>query len=253
MTSTDIKGRSKEELDERLRDALLARALWERQEREIAELEKQIEKDEELEHHVQKRRQTVMALIDREVRKKHFQSAAKKTPRIIRIVAAVLLFMNLGLTTATALVPSVRVKVMELLVNIEREYTELNLREKESYSFEIPAGWKGSYFPSRIPDEYRFFELIDQDMTGSNIVVYRNDEGNKVYFLEGKENTSVNINTEKADVSTILIHGQPGIISVGDNGYVCIAWAEAGRMFVLGFDGGRDETVKIAESVIRID
>lgn len=253
MTSTDIKGRSKEELDERLRDALLARALWERQEREIAELEKQIEKDEELEHHVQKRRQTVMALIDREVRKKHFQSAAKKIPRIIRNVAAVLLFINLGLTTATALVPSVRVKVMELLVNIEREYTELSLREKEGFSFEIPAGWKGSYFPSLIPDGYSLFDMYAQEMNKSNIVIYRNDEGNEIYFLEGKENTSVNINTEKADVSTILIHSQPGIISVREDGQVYIAWTEAGRMFVLGFDGGRDETVKIAESVMRIN
>lgn len=94
MTSPYSKARTKEELDERLRDALLARALWERQEHEIEDLKTQIEEDNELDRHVRERREAVRTLIDREVRRNHLRSAVKKIARIIRNVAAVLLFMN---------------------------------------------------------------------------------------------------------------------------------------------------------------
>ena len=249
MITPDEKIKSREEIYINLRDALLARALWERREKEIEALEEQARGNEELDRHVRERLPEARALIDREIRKAHLRNLGRAVPGILRKVAVFLLVLNLGFTTAAAMVPSVRVKVMELLINIEREYTELSLRESQGASFEVPIDWKGSYFPSFIPEGYEIFEVVD---AGICSITYLNSEDQEVSFLEGTEYSSVNINTEGAKTECITIHGRPGMIALREDGDIFIAWCETDRMLILGYTGTREDAIKIAESVIRI-
>lgn len=250
MITPDEKIKSREEIYTNLRDALLARALWERREKEIEHLEAEVIGNDELDRHVRDRLPMAKTLIDREIRKFHLRNLGRAVPGILRKVAVFLLVLNLGFTTATAMVPSVRIKVMELLINIEREYTELSLWESQGASFEVPIDWKGSYFPSFIPDGYEIFEVVDT--FGICSIKYLNSEDQEVSFLEGTEYSSVNINTEGAKTEFILVHGRPGMIALREDGYIFIAWSETDRMLILGYTGTREDAIKIAESVIRI-
>ena len=74
-------------------------------------------------------------------------------PRIGQIAAIVIAVVAVAGSVAIATSHTLRVQVMQLLVNIEEEYTELKLQEDPAASFEIPAEWCGENYPSFIPDD----------------------------------------------------------------------------------------------------
>ena len=72
--------------------------------------------------------------------------------RLVLIGACVVLVIGIAAPIAIANIEAIRVRVMELLINIQDEYTEISMVENEEMAFDVPAAWRGEYYPSYIPD-----------------------------------------------------------------------------------------------------
>jgi len=173
-------------------------------------------------------------------------------PKAGKVAAAILLVFYIGLTAAIAAVPSVRVRVLELLVNIEDEYTELSLKENPNASFDVPAEWRGSYYPSKIPNGFTVSQV--EGMFGNISVSYvmDDDKSNRITLFEQGEDTYANLDTEDAVLSSKMVKGSPALFVVKGK-TVSVAWAKDNLYFVLICQGLQEKDVlSIADSVVRI-
>ncbi len=154
------------ELYQELEDILL-RLTFSRLQREDAQrLERAVEEmagtpqGEEIEAALKTLRPRVMRTISRSVtleRARYF--SAVTLPKIARAAAVCLLVFFLGLTTAIATVRPVRVKVLELIVNIEQEYTEIRLRDRSAIPLAVPDGWEGEYYLTAVPEGFSVVQI----------------------------------------------------------------------------------------------
>lgn len=203
--------------------------------------------------HFKQAEQKTLRVIQKAIRQKKLNQFAWHTlPKAGKVAAAILLVFYIGLTAAIAGVPSVRVRVLELLVNIEDEYTELSLQEDPDASFVVPEKWEGSYYPSKIPEGFTISQV--EGMFGNAFVsfVKDDDKSNRITFLEQGEDCYANLDTEDAVISSKMVKGSPALFVVKEK-TVSIAWANDNLYFVLICQGLQEKDVlSIANSVLRI-
>lgn len=241
-----------------LRDAIdemrIHVALIEEADKEIELLETQRELEENLEHErkfFKKYSDEQLRLIRQEIRKAHVKAFIKKRiPRIARAAAIVIALITIGMTTAVATMQSVRIMVLELLIGMEPQYSEVELRETLFVPVVVPEEWEGMYYPTYIPDGYSVIKVISSN--SHSVASYTTAEGANFSFMECRENTSINYDTEDAEIEERRIHGMPAKLSV-KNGTINLTWANDDSYFVLNYNGGKDEAMKIADSVSRIE
>lgn len=171
----------------------------------------------------------------------------RSIPRIIQIAACLVLVMGIVTPFAVANVESIRVKVMELLISIQEDHTELNFVENENAAFDVPADWQGTYYPSYIPEG---FSLVEQGQLNC-YVRYQNNEGDNIIFDEYSQEDSVDINSENAELSYTTLNGMSAFVIERENS-VIIAWNSEDKFFVLTANMAKDETLTIAQNVKRI-
>lgn len=250
MVNFEVK--SKEQVDADLMKALLARALWERQEQEFNQLQSEANQDVQLAEHVHKRRSSALTFIHKRIKRAKIHSFVHQTlPVAGRAAAAALLVFFLTLSTALAVVPEVRIRVLELLMNVKKEYTELSMQEKPDASFAVPPEWLGDYYPSKLPQGYAVNQVIGDELAVSYCISFWNAANERIFFYELDEHTVSNINTEDADIEYRMIHGRPGMISRRKD-QVIVTWSENNRYFIMTFDNVSEDALAIAEGVIRI-
>ena len=171
-------------------------------------------------------------------------------PRLGKALAVLLIIFAIGMPAAIATVQPVRARVMELIFEIEREYTRVSLQEKAGAGVEVPAEWGGEYYPSYIPDGYVFDKIIG-GLPVQN-VYYQLSDGKKLRFSEYDDTSSSRIDTEESDMKFILVNGNPGLL-VEKNGRSMVAWSEKDRHFIISAEGLTGESIEeIANSVVRI-
>lgn len=186
--------------------------------------------------------------IDRRLSAKGARDFARHTlPRAAQVAACLLLVANIGVTTAVAAVPSVRVKVLNFLINIEEQYAELSLVEDEQASFVVPTGWTGSYYPSYVPEG---FEATYFNEYFAN-VYFENQAGNYIDFSELDEDSEVNIDTEESELTWLDIRGSRALCAVKEK-RVMITWSTADCYFILDTDLDKATAIDIARGVIKI-
>ena len=173
-------------------------------------------------------------------------------PATLKAIACLIMIFYLGLTVAVATVQQVRLKLYQFIINIEKEYTELELKEDAIITIDVPYGWEGDYFPSYIPVglELKYVDPITSSEDCS--VFYQSGEEKRwLLFSEYTSGTSENINTENAEISWREIDGSNCFIA--DRGTeVFITWAISDRYFVIWTDGNMDEALRICEGVMKI-
>ena len=194
-----------------------------------------------------------LRVIRRAIRKRKLKQFAQHTlPKLGKVAASILLTLFIGLSVAIASVQTVRVRVLELLINIENEYTELSLQENPDSSFDVPPEWDGNYYPSKIPKGFVVTQI--ESMFENSFVSYvlEDDKSTKITFFEQGEDTYANLDTEDASISTKLVKGSPALVAIKGN-RVSIAWATDNVYFVLIFQGLQvNEAMAVADSVVRI-
>ena len=171
----------------------------------------------------------------------------KVLPRLVNIAACIVVVLGIAAPFAIAYVEPIRIRVMELLIDIKDDHTELSFVEDTDAEFNVPEGYLGNYYPSYIPDG---FELIDIGMLGDE-TTYENEASAKIYYSECTENDEISINTEGAVLSHAAVNGVEAFVAEQDT-CVILTWAFEDKYFVLSADTSLDEALKMARSVRRI-
>lgn len=167
--------------------------------------------------------------------------------RAAEVAACFVLVMAIAAPLAIAKVDAIRVKVMELLVDVKDDHAELSFVEDEDAAFEVPAGWEGLYYPAYIPEGYKFLEL-DKLFDSA---IYTNQTGKFLAFTEYNQNSLVNVDNEGAVVSYGEVNGSDALV-LEKNGRIIITWSDSERYFVVEGYITKDEALAMAKSVRRI-
>lgn len=178
--------------------------------------------------------------------------------------ACLIILLGIAAPIAIAKVDFIRVRVLKLLINVEEEYTELSLVEDDEASFNVPAEWRGAYYPSYIPEGYYLWYLDDVD----DQVIYHHpdDEYGIVEFDEMSRDTKMNVDSEDAEISYDAVNGNSAlVIKKGDKSFVniygeddfvpgdvMVIWSNDEKYFLVRVRSSREEALRIARSVRRL-
>lgn len=183
----------------------------------------------------------------RERPKARFIPWKKVLPRLVNIAACIVVLLGIAAPFAVAYVEPIRIKVMQLLIEIKDDHTELLFIEDTDAEFYVPEGYTGRYYPTYIPEG---FELTDVSVLFYD-TTYQNKAGAKIYYSECTEDDEIDINTEGAILSHATVNGADAFVAEQET-YVIITWALEDRYFVIIADTSLDEALKMARSVRRI-
>lgn len=230
------------ELKQELTSLKLKIALQEIRERELDRLMQEYEQDEPLEKRLAQSEGPMLRRIDRDIRKMRAWRCLRNTlPKVGKIAASLMLFFYLSLSVAPAASPEMRVNLMNFFMNIEERYTSFGFEETGEF-VEVPAEWDGYYYPTYIPEG---FEIDQVDYYG---VYFKRNDGTMLDFEELGPDTYGNVDTENAKIDYININGHTALIAEKGK-WVTILWSVDNRGLLIGYTGGREEAIKIAESV----
>lgn len=170
--------------------------------------------------------------------------ASRWVPRIGKVLAGLMLVIFVGLSTAVATVQSVRLSVLNFIIEIEDRYTSLYFEESRS-TYEVPQGWQGLYYITYVPERFVLADCSD------NEAIYVDRDGNILGFCEYEYGETCNLDTENAEITYESIHGRNSLV-VEKEGWVAITWSIGARFFVIDLIGTRDEAFQIANSVFAL-
>ena len=193
-----------------------------------------------------------LARIEEHFRKQTARRFFTKTlPKIGQIAAVLIVVISVAGGIALASSSAIRVRVMQLLMNVEKEYTSFELVEDIDASFDVPVEWGGEYYPSFIPDDLDDLDIFN-GFDHHSADIFTADRTRNLYYVEFGEGTSMNLDTENATTSTISINGHIGWISV-KNDWINIYWANERRFFLVSTKNIDEETtMRIANRVVRV-
>lgn len=188
--------------------------------------------------------------VNKEYNRQRFKNILKGTSKHIRNPAVVLLIVILFLGSSTLSVKAIRTQLLNLLINIEKEYTTIQLGElaEEEKIFCLYEDWHNAYAPTYIPEGY-LVSRMDQKRSKKSIILEDKDR-NSIMFHQLNEEYSQNIDTEDSNETTKLdINGEDAIYT-NKSGTKKLAWKNDQYVFILESINISDEDmIKIAESV----
>lgn len=184
-------------------------------------------------------------------RRKHILKTAK---RAFNHVAVFFLVSTLCFASAYALVPSVRVKTLNLMIEISEIATNLTFGEKtvpqEVRSASDDRTLAGYQMPE-IPEEYT---VIKSEVTSRGAyIAYENEAGSILSFrVEQIGRDGSNIDTEGAIVENIQIHGYDGLFVEKDQ-RMQVVWGDTDQGNLIGIlasDISKEEILSYAQAMI---
>lgn len=170
-------------------------------------------------------------------RKRRFSQA-------ISIAACLVVLLGIAAPFAVAYVPSIRSRVLGLLLQFEADHVDVEMREESAFA--IPSGWQGLYFPSYIPDGYVLQRMSDHGETAELV----NAAGDILFFGEYVEGSSLAVDSEGAQRSSVEINGSTALVLEKD--YTSVLWNVEDRYFLVQADASADLALEVARSVLRI-
>ncbi len=242
MAKTVVPPKSVGELFEDLSDLKLKIALLAEEEDTLVRCDQKIKDDAQLEQLAVQGEQRMLKHINKSYRMNQIKCITRNAiPQVIRVAASILLFCYLGLTVAIAADSSVRIMIMEFIMNIEEEYTEFGFKESGEY-IDIPFEWEGYYYPTHIPDGFTVSHIAPMNVT------YMSNTGKLLEFDDMADGTRGTIDTENASIEFITINGHNAML-VQKEQWVSILWSVDNRILLIGYTGETNEAIRIAESV----
>lgn len=188
--------------------------------------------------------------VNKEYNRQRFKNILKGTSKHIRNPAVVLLIVILFLGSSTLSVKAIRTQLLNLLINIEKEYTTIQLGElvEEEKVICIYDDWHNAYAPTYIPEGY----VVSRMEQGRTVVrvEFKDKDNNTIIFQQLNKRFSQNIDTENSDeIDEINFNGHDALLT-SKSGYKKLVWKDAEYIFILELANISDEDViKIAESV----
>ena len=175
---------------------------------------------------------------------KQVRKPKRHLPRAARFVAAVALLIMVSVGSAMATVRMVQIGLLKLNVEAHPEYTAYGL-VSSGETVDVPQEWRGDFYPTYIPEGFEF------EMCFSSEVNYRNANGSLLSFSEDVYGSVVQLNTENANISSLFINGVEATLIERDE-WTSVVWSANNRLFIVEMNGGKDEVLRVAASVILI-
>lgn len=174
---------------------------------------------------------------------------AIRTPRLFNRVAIILIVFIAVCLTSMVTVEAIRTRVLNFLIDVEKQYTSIHLGQKPKPTGGIPLdeSWSGCYIPTYIPDGY----LLTQETNSPTMkqLRFENNDGDSINYSQFDSSVDVNLDTENATlVEDIKVNDQEGFLVIKGN-RTSIAWADKERLFTITTSLDRAEALLIAESV----
>ena len=168
----------------------------------------------------------------------------RRFPRCARVIAAVALLVMVSVGSAMATVHMVQIGLLKLDVQTYPERTSYGLVPSEK-TVEVPAEWQGDFYPAYIPEGFEF------DCCRLNNVIYLDKDGRCLDFSEETYGSITNLDTENANLSSVFINGAEATL-IEKDGWTAVVWSANNRLFIVDIDGGKDDALRVAASVILI-
>lgn len=165
-------------------------------------------------------------------------------PRAARFAAAVALLIMVSVGSAMATVRMVQIGLLKLNVEAHPEYTAYGL-VSSGETVDVPQEWRGDFYPAYIPEGFEFDECLNY------MVSYRSQNGKVVSFSEEASASRTNLDTEGAHISALFVNGAEATL-IEKDGWTAVVWSANNRLFIVDMDGGKDEVLRVAASVILI-
>ena len=175
-------------------------------------------------------------------RQRHEQK--RRFPRCARVIAVIALLVMASVGSAMATVHMVQIGLLKLDIQTYPERTSYGLVPSEK-TVEVPAEWKGDFYPAYIPEGFEF------DRCRLNNVIYLDKEGRCLDFSEETYGSITNLDTENANLSSVFINGAEATL-IEKDGWAAVVWSANNRLFIVDIDGGKDDVLRVAASVILI-
>ena len=255
----------REKLQENFEDALFALLMEEVAEQEgqrLLEENERLKRDPEnaVPPEVDRR---CLKTIKRAFAKTQRRAAGHTAYRVFRQAAMVAVVGMLLFATAFAAFPEVRVKTLNLLIEVSDVATSMTMEEtpESQGSPNFPA--EGSSMTSegilrgyQIPTVPDGFVLVDsKNGSLSSGLRYENEDGAIIIFdIVAAEGTTHNVDTEDAEVTPITVHGYEGLF-IEEDDRITITWGDTDQatfVSVIGNKIDREQAEELASKVIYI-
>lgn len=195
----------------------------------------------------------ISKLLNKHLMMQNISIFLKSTSAILKkaSVLVVLFIIISGITILS--VDAARAKLLNLVLNMEEEYTSIELTNNRSGNVlgnSLYINWENAYAPTYIPDGY----TVQSISNAHNIkfIEYKNVEKNSdnqpIVFIQMPTQTKGVVDTEDAKVTYIQINSYEGVLIEKDN-LVSIIWHNDEYLFDLSGYESKSEMIKIAESV----
>lgn len=189
-------------------------------------------------------------MINREYNRQRFKNILKRTSKHIRNPAVVLLIVILFLGSSTLSVKAIRTQLLNLLINIEKEYTTIQLGElvEEEKVICIYDDWHNAYAPTYIPEGYLVSNM--EQKKDIKLIRFGEKDGNTIMFQQMNEKFAQNIDTEGSEgVVKMDLNGNDALFT-NKNGFRRLVWKNNSYIFTIeSMNISDEEMIKIAESV----
>lgn len=192
--------------------------------------------------------QRALKLIERRLNRRLRRRFIKHTlPYALQIAAASLLLFFIGLTTAVATVRPVRLKLMDFIALIDKNYSSISIDYNDNENA-APQMWRGGYYPYYIPDGFVLARIDDI----FNIAYYTAAEDRILQFSEFENADYSNVDIDEEAAFDITVNEDAGI-AMTDETHTAIAWCIDDTYLCLYFSGDLETALQIANSVRRVN
>ena len=177
-------------------------------------------------------------------RRRQAHEHRRRFPRGASIAAVIALLVMVGVGSAMATVHMVQIGLLKLDVQTYPERTSYSLVPSEG-TMNVPQEWTGDFYPAYIPEGFEFDRCYS-----SNVIYYDNDDCS-LSFSEETYGSRTSLDTENANLSSVLINGAEATL-IEKDGWAAVVWSANNRLFIVDIDGGKDDVLRVAASVILI-
>lgn len=177
-------------------------------------------------------------------REERAERAKRLFPKVMNIVAAVILVLEIAAPIAVARVDTIRMRVINQLVEIGENCTVIPFDEIP----QPPGEWRGEYYPMFIPKGFEISFVSEM----YNEVEYTDSWGRRICFMECGEGEELCLDSENTTFSKIEFDGHEALLFEKD-GHCKLIWGVNGQHFMITAELLTEEAVKIARSVDLIE
>ncbi|HML37535.1 MAG TPA: DUF4367 domain-containing protein [Bacillota bacterium] len=184
--------------------------------------------------------------LDQAMRKRKKSRGRLSRMKPCQKVAVAILIIGAAVSISLFTTDALRVRVLNLFMDVKPEYTEFRLEEDQGQEKARNVDWKDAYAPTYVPEGYYVDSAENHDSMKS--IIYANKDGDFIDYGQYSENSSVNYDTEDASMEDIAVNGEAGTLIVKGDRY-SIIWQHDRSIFVIMTHISEEETLKIAESI----